>query len=84
MAKTKLIDVTKKSMWEHRARVFKDGFMDQAMDGTTLLISTMLGIGQGLKYKGSLKTGIITGLIIEGVFGSANGIKRLYEYTRSR
>lgn len=84
MAKTKLIDVTKKSVWEHRARVFKDGFMNQAMDETTLLISTMLGIGQGLKYKGSLKTGIITGLIIDGVFGSVSGIKNLYEYTRLR
>ena len=84
MAKAKLIDITKRSVWEHRARVFKDGFMDQAMDGTTLMLSTMLGIGQGLKYKGSIKTGILTGLVIEGVLSSANGIKRLYEYTRSR
>lgn len=36
--------------------------------------ATFIGLHQGLKYKGSIKTGTLSGLAVLGVISGANGI----------
>lgn len=56
-------------------RVFVLGCKKQAADSNTLGMATVVGLAQGLKYKGNFKLGIETGLAVFGVVCVSNGIK---------
>lgn len=53
--------------------VFVGGFRTQLEQETTWVAATTLGLGQGLKYKGDIKTGLITGAATIVVLGTVNG-----------
>ena len=55
--------------------VFKTGATNQLEDGWTWGIATYLGLHQGLKYKGSLRTGLVTTVVCLTGISAANGIR---------
>jgi len=56
-------------------KVFKMGMMDQINEEWTWGASTMLGLNQGLKYKGSLKNGLIAGVGCLTGIAAVNGVR---------
>lgn len=49
-------------------------FVAQAADPNTVTIAAVAGVYQGLKYKGSIKTGLKASLATFVVFGTANSV----------
>ena len=58
---------------------FKAGFMRSVTDKRTLEGAAAVGIVQGLKYNGSLKNGIKSGVAVAGVTGVLNGVLTVAE-----
>jgi hypothetical protein len=57
--------------------VFAKGFRVQLIDEGTCGLGCVLGIHQGLKYKGSLKTGLATcGIVVAGI-SIVNGVRSI-------
>lgn len=54
--------------------VFVKGAIVGVANKQTLSAATFVGLQQGLKYKGDVKTGIQGGLAVAGVAGVANGV----------
>lgn len=57
--------------------IFVKGFVAQVTDETTMMVSAISGIGQGLKYKGNFKNGLISGVVVAGVLGTVGGVNSL-------
>lgn len=55
------------------ARLFAAGFKSQVKDEHTLSLAGIIGLYQGLKYKGSIKTGAFTTAAVLGAAGVYNG-----------
>jgi len=56
------------------ATTFKDGVKSQLTQQWTWGAAISIGLYQGLKYKGSLRTGLAGGLATLGVFAGASGV----------
>lgn len=56
------------------AKAFAQGVASGASDGTIMGTAVLLGVGQGLKYKGSFNRGLVTGLSIYGILSVGVGI----------
>lgn len=54
--------------------VFMDGVKAQLKQELTWTAAAVIGLSQGLKYKGSIKTGLVGGLAVVTVLAGANGI----------
>lgn len=55
--------------------VFGKGFSLQMVEEGTLAGSAIVGLAQGMKYKGDVKRGILSGLIFNAVVSTFNGIR---------
>jgi len=62
--------------------IFKSGFSAQMKDIDTYALAGSCGVWQGLKYKGSLKTGLITTAIVGVSWGTLNGIREVVKESR--
>lgn len=54
--------------------VFTGGVKSQLEQEWTWAAAAVIGLHQGLKYKGSLKTGVAGGLAVLGAISMSNGI----------
>jgi len=63
-------------------KVFARSFGKQAIEPSTLMLGGALGLGQGFKYNGNWKRGIVAGIITVGVFGTINGITNVAKYLK--
>lgn len=61
-------------------KIFVKGVINQATEPTTLMWAGAIGLIQGLKYKGNLKRGLISGTTTLGVFGVLNGVSNVKKY----
>lgn len=61
---------------------FSNGFLDQMADEKTIWTSVGVGLWQGLKYKGSLRTGTIAGITTQLVLCCANGLIQMAKALR--
>lgn len=57
--------------------VFTGAAKSQLNQEETWITGTMLGLYQGLKYKGSIKTGMLTSITVIGALACANGVYNL-------
>jgi hypothetical protein len=64
---------------EISSTVFKGAFKKQITEPDTLGLSAIIGIAQGLKYKGSIKTGVLTAIVVTGAIGAWNGLANVVE-----
>lgn len=55
-------------------KLFKDGFVAQVTDPRTITSSTLVGIQQGMKYKGDVVRGVKAGAVTLGALGAVNGV----------
>lgn len=53
---------------------FITGVKRDAFDATTVGVSTVVGLAQGLKYSGNVKRGLLTGLVTWAAISVAGGI----------
>ena len=58
--------------------MFKDAALYQLKQNWTWGAGLILGVYQGLKYKGDFKTGLLTGLTVVGVIAATNGISNVF------
>ena len=64
-------------------QAFMDGAKHQLKQPITIGAATYIGIGQGLKYNGSIKRGVETGVVIVGVMVAAAGVYNvIYNWDR--
>lgn len=60
--------------------VFKGGVKSQLKQEWTWGAAAVVGLSQGLKYKGDIKTGIAGGIAVVAVLGVASGIYNVVSY----
>jgi hypothetical protein len=67
-----------KKLLKRGIEVFTEGFKKQLTDDpTTWGAATVLGLHQGLKYKGDFRNGVMTGIAVLGVIGTVNGVRSI-------
>lgn len=59
--------------------VFGKAFMAQATEEGTIASSFVVGLAQGVKYKGSVKNGVIAGIVTDVAISTVNGIIRVVQ-----
>ncbi len=55
--------------------IFGKGFVMQIVEPGTIVVSTIAGVLQGMKYSGDFGRGVKTGVAVLGVIGTINGIR---------
>ena len=66
-----------KSQLEVAAVIAKDSIKAQLMEEHTWAVATGFGIYQGLKYNGSVKRGLGTGVAILGIVSGVNAVRNI-------
>lgn len=61
-------------------KAFVVGVKGNAIEPTTLGFSTIIGLTQGLKYNGSIKRGVLSGLATLAAFSVVGGIATVGKY----
>lgn len=60
--------------------VFGKGFRAQMFEEGTMAMSGAAGLWQGLKYKGDLKKGVLTAVVVDIAVSTFNGISNVVKH----
>lgn len=63
-------------------KIFVKSFGMQAVEPSTLVLAGLIGLGQGFKYNGNLKRGLVAGAVTMSVMGTIYGITNVAKYLK--
>ena len=61
-------------------KIFVKSVAKQAIQPETLILGGAIGLGQGFKYNGNWKRGVVAGAITLGVMGTICGVANVAKY----
>lgn len=64
--------------------IFVKSIGKQVMQPETLVLGGLIGLGQGMKYNGNVKRGVVAGLITLGVMGGLCGIVNVAKHVEEK